>query len=142
MDGIQTGQPEDNGDSHGTPEASRTHPSLAPAPLHAGKSDHDSAASATASARRLRWRDAEQAAAQLTTSELDTLLMLIGVPFAPVMLLEQLGGLRGGAAVYRRTARLRTMGLVAELRPPVQPRYSPGLLCIRPPSAKIVVAVI
>jgi hypothetical protein len=53
---------------------------------------------------------------------------LVGVPLAPVKLLEQLGGLFGGAAVYRRMARLRTMGLVAVLRPPIQPRYSPGLL--------------
>jgi hypothetical protein len=77
--------------------------------------------------RRLRWRDAEQAAAQLTSPELDTLVTLVGVPLAPVVLLEQLGGLCGGAAVYRRIARLRLMGLVAALRPPIQPRYSPGL---------------
>src|SRR4051812_779079 len=78
--------------------------------------------------RRLRWRDAEQVAVQLTSSERETLVTLVGVPLAPIMLLEQLGGLCGGAAVYRRIARLRSMGLVAVLRPPIQPRYSPGLL--------------
>ena len=78
--------------------------------------------------RQLRWRDADAAAAQLTSSERDALVTLVGVPLAPVKLLEQLGGLFGGAAVYRRIARLRTMGLVAVLRPPIQPRYSPGLL--------------
>jgi hypothetical protein len=57
-------------------------------------------------------------------------MTLIRVPLAPVTLLEQLGGLHGGAALYRRLARLRAAGLVAELRPLIQPRYSPALLYV------------
>jgi hypothetical protein len=41
-----------------------------------------------------------------------------------------LDALNGGAAVYRRIAHLREAGLVAELRPPIQPRRGPGLLYV------------
>jgi len=128
MDGRQTGRREDEDSSRATPDAPQAHPSSTPIFVREGKTDHGVVASATTGgARRLRWRGAEQAAVQLTSSELGTLVTLVGVPLAPVMLLEQLGGLCGGAAVYRRVARLRAMGLVAVLRPPIQPRYSPGL---------------
>jgi DNA-binding MarR family transcriptional regulator len=80
--------------------------------------------------RQPRWRDAAQASAQLTLAERETLVTLIRMPLATVKLLEQLDGLRGGAAVYRRIARLRAAGLVAELRPPIQPRHSPRLLYV------------
>ena len=41
--------------------------------------------------------------------------------------IERLYGLRGGASVYRCLARLRTMGLIAELRPALRPVRNPGL---------------
>src|SRR3954451_9330968 len=56
---------------------------------------------------RPRWYDAEKAAAYLTPAERTTLLTLIRVPFADAGFLEQLEGLHGSAAVYRRLARLR-----------------------------------
>ncbi|MCC6176053.1 MAG: hypothetical protein IT305_12170 [Chloroflexi bacterium] len=83
-----------------------------------------------AAARRPVWRDAERAAARLTQAERDALAPLIRVPLATVTLLKQLGGLCGGAAVYRRLARLRAAGLVGEIRPLIQPRYSPALLYV------------
>jgi len=95
-----------------------------------GSLSHGIAPRTTVVARRLRWRHAEQTAAQITPAEQETLVTLIRVPLASVMLLEQLGGLWGGAAVYRRLARLRAAGLVAELRPLIQPRYSPALLYV------------
>jgi hypothetical protein len=91
-----------------------------------GRLSRDTAPCAISVARRPVWRDVEQIAAQLTHVERATLMTLIRVPLAPVTLLEQLGGLHGGAALYRRLARLRAAGLVAELRPLIQPRYSPA----------------
>src|SRR5436190_6902461 len=79
---------------------------------------------------RPRWRDAEQLAASLTNAERETLSTLILLPLAEVKLLQQLDALNGGAAVYRRIAHLREAGLVAELRPPIQPRRGPGLLYV------------
>ena len=75
---------------------------------------------------RPRWRDAEQIVASLTNAERATLCTLIRVPLAEVKLLQQLDALNGGAAVYRRIARLRETGLVAELRPPIQLRRGAG----------------
>lgn len=77
---------------------------------------------------RLCWRDAEQAAARLTPAERETLRMLIRLPFADVTLLTHLDGLSGGAATYRRVSRLRSTGLVAALRPPIDVGHSPALL--------------
>ena len=42
--------------------------------------------------------------------------------------IERLYGLRGRASVYRCLARLRTMGLIDELRPALRSRRNPGLL--------------
>ncbi|MCC7370441.1 MAG: replication-relaxation family protein [Chloroflexi bacterium] len=130
MDG---GQPRRAGDLD---ETSTTH-TVAPAVLRATAAtaekrclSHGTAPRAISVARRPVWRDAERAAAGLTQAERDTLTTLIRVPFATVTLLEQLGGLCGGAAVYRRLARLRAAGLVGEVRPLIQPRYSPALLYI------------
>lgn len=95
-----------------------------------GSLSDDTAPCVIAGARRPVWRDAERAAARLTQAERDTLTTLIRVPLATVTLLERLCGLCGGAAVYRRLARLRAAGLVAEIRPLIQPRYSPGLLYV------------
>jgi hypothetical protein len=79
---------------------------------------------------RPRWRDAEQLTASLTNAERETLNTLLLLPLAEVRLLQQLDALNGGAAVYRRIARLREAGLVAELRPPIQPGRGPGLLYV------------
>jgi hypothetical protein len=80
--------------------------------------------------RRHCWRDAEQEAARLTAAERETLKLLIRLPFADVSLLEQIHGLRGGAAIYRRIARLRSAGLVGVLRPPIERGHSPGLFYV------------
>ena len=100
------------------------------ATAHRGRLSHDTAPCMIGVARRPVWRDAERAAARLTQAVRDTLTTLIRVPLATVTLPEQLGGLCGGAAVYRRLARLRAAGLVAEIRPLIQPRYSPVLLYV------------
>lgn len=119
-------------------ETSTTHTvAVAPAVLRATAAtaekrslSHGAAPQVIAAARRPVWRDAERAAARLTQAERDALTTLIRVPLATVTLLEQLGGLCGGAALYRRLARLRAAGLVGEIRPLIQPRYSPGLLYV------------
>jgi hypothetical protein len=77
---------------------------------------------------RPRWRDAARIAASLTNADRETLHTLISVPLTEVKLLQQLDALDGRAAVYRRIARLRKAGLVAELRLPIQPGRGPGLL--------------
>jgi hypothetical protein len=117
-------------------ETSMTH-TVAPAVLRATTAaaeqrslSHGTAPRAISVARRPIWRDVERAAARITQAERDTLTTLVRVPLATVTLLEQLGGLCGGAAVYRRLARLRAAGLVAEIRPLMQPRYSPALLYV------------
>lgn len=117
-------------------ERSTTHavavvaPRTAVAPAEKRSLSHGTAPRTISVAGRPVWRDAERAAARLTQAERDTLTTLIRVPLATVTLLEQLGGLHGGAAIYRRLSQLRAAGLVAELRPLIQPRYSPGLLYV------------
>ena len=84
----------------------------------AGPGRHDGFAGVTPSKRprvsRARARNSEE---------------LIRVPFADVTLLERLDG-SGGAAVYRRIARLRSAGLVGTLRPSIDPGHGPVLLYV------------
>lgn len=74
-----------------------------------------------------RWRDAEAAASRLTESDRRALLLLVRLPLIWEAAIERLYGLRGGASVYRCLARLRTMGLIAEMRPALRPVRNPGL---------------
>src|SRR4051812_35412175 len=90
----------------------------------------DSAGCGAASQPRLHWHDVEDAAARLTPADHMTLKMLIRVPFADITLLTQLDGLHSGAAIYRRIARLRSGGLVDELRPTIELGHGPGLVYV------------
>ena len=62
------------------------------------------------------WRDVESAASRLTEGDRRTLLLLVHLPLIWEAAIERLFGLRGGASVFRCLARLRSMGLVGELR--------------------------
>src|SRR4051794_26969132 len=75
-----------------------------------------------------RWRDVEAAARDLTESDRRMLLLLVHLPLIWEAAIERLYGLRGGASVYRCVARLRTMGLVGEMRPALRARRNPTLL--------------
>jgi len=74
-----------------------------------------------------RWRDAEAAANRLTESDRRALLLLVRLPLIWEAAIERLYGLSGGASVYRCLARLRTMGLITEMRPALRPVRNPGL---------------
>ena len=78
---------------------------------------------------RRRWRDAEAAARTLKKrpAERRTLLLLARLPLLPEVVLERLVGLRGGTSVYRTLRHLADNGLIAALRPPVQPGHGPSL---------------
>jgi hypothetical protein len=74
------------------------------------------------------WRDVEAAASHLTEGDRRTLLLLVHLPLIWEAAIERLLGLRGGASVYRCLARLRSMGLVGEMRVALRARRNPGLL--------------
>ena len=74
-----------------------------------------------------RWRDAEAAANRLTESDRRAILLLVRLPLIWEAAIERLYGLSGGASVYRCLARLRTMGLITEMRPALRPVRNPGL---------------
>ncbi|MCC6177438.1 MAG: replication-relaxation family protein, partial [Chloroflexi bacterium] len=74
-----------------------------------------------------RWRDAEAAANRLTESDRRSLLLLVRLPLIWEAAIERLYGLSGGASVYRCLARLRTMGLITEMRPALRPVRNPSL---------------
>ncbi len=75
------------------------------------------------------WHDAEAAAKALKkrTGDRRTLLLLAHLPLLPEAMLERLAGLRGGASVYRGLGRMADEGLIAAIRPPVQPGHGPRL---------------
>jgi hypothetical protein len=75
------------------------------------------------SVQRGRRRGPGSPGSSASPEQLNTLIVL---PLAEVTLLQQVDALSGGAAVYRRIARLREAGLVAELRPLIQPGREPG----------------
>lgn len=70
---------------------------------------------------RLRWRDAEQAARQLTArpGDVRTLIFVARLPLVHEYVLQSLTGLQGGASIYRSLSRLRQDGLLASMRPPL-----------------------
>ncbi|MCC6178482.1 MAG: replication-relaxation family protein [Chloroflexi bacterium] len=74
------------------------------------------------------WRDIEAAASRLTEGDRRLLLLLVHLPLIWEAAIERLLGLRGGASVYRYLARLRSMGLVGEMRVALRARRNPGLL--------------
>ncbi|MCC6177286.1 MAG: replication-relaxation family protein [Chloroflexi bacterium] len=78
--------------------------------------------------RRDLWRDVEATANRLTDGDRRALLLLVHLPFIWETAIERLYGLRGRASVYRCLARLRTLGLIADMRPALRPRRNPGLL--------------
>jgi hypothetical protein len=75
-----------------------------------------------------RWREVEAVASRLTEGDRRTLLLLVHLPLIWEAAIERLLGLRGGASVYRCLARLRSMGLVDEMRVALRARRNPGLL--------------
>jgi hypothetical protein len=75
-----------------------------------------------------RWYDVEATANRLTEGDRRALLLLVHLPLIWEAAIERLYGLRGGASVYRCLARLRTMGLVGEMRVALRARRNPGLL--------------
>jgi DNA-binding PadR family transcriptional regulator len=77
----------------------------------------------------MTWRDAETEAMRLPRRPADhqILQLLTHLPLAPERVLENLVGLHGGASLYRRLDRLANAGLVAAIRPPVQPGYAARL---------------
>ncbi len=80
-------------------------------------------------ATRRHWRDAEAATTVLAERPADhrTLLLLARLPLLSAAVLERLTGLRGGASVYRGLRRLADHGLIAAIRPPLQPGHAPRL---------------
>lgn len=78
-------------------------------------------------ARRTTWRDAEGAAAALTTPGRDLLELLATLPLAPADVLARLRGSAGPAATYRHLDRLRAAGLADAVHAPLGPRRSPLL---------------
>jgi hypothetical protein len=72
--------------------------------------------------RRDLWRDVEVTANRLTESDRRALLLLAHLPLIWEAAIERLYGLRGRASVYRCLARLRTMGLIADMRPALRSR--------------------
>lgn len=78
---------------------------------------------------RRQWRDAEVAANELGAWAGDrrTLPLLARLPLLPAAVLERLGGLRGGASLYRGLRHLVAAGLIAGIRPPVRAGHGPRL---------------
>src|SRR5687767_3679730 len=74
------------------------------------------------------WRDVHATASRLTEGDRRILLLLVHLPLIWEAAIERLFGLRGGASVYRCLARLRSMGLVNEMRVALRARLNPGLL--------------
>jgi hypothetical protein len=74
------------------------------------------------------WRDVETLANRLTESDRRALLLLVHLPLVWEVAIERLCGLQGGASVYRCLARLRSTGLVGELRPALRARRNASLL--------------
>ena len=74
------------------------------------------------------WREVEATASRLTEGDRRALLLLVRLPLIWEAAIERLFGLRGGASVYRCLARLRSMGLVGEMRVALRARRNPGLL--------------
>ncbi len=78
---------------------------------------------------RPHWRDAGEATAWLVgkNSLRGVLLLLARLPLLHAKVIERLGGLRGGASVYRCLEQLRGSGLVGVLQPALRPGHSPRL---------------
>lgn len=77
--------------------------------------------------KRLRWREAQEAAKSLKDNDRRTLWLLACLPLLPEDVIERLYGLRGAASVYRCLARLRKAGLVATVQPAIRDGRSPRL---------------
>lgn len=80
--------------------------------------------------RTVQWRDALAAADKLREADWRILLLLVRLPFLPAEVLRQLLGLAAHPILYKRLRRLEALGLVAAIRPSLQPRRSPRLFYV------------
>ncbi len=78
---------------------------------------------------RACWRDAEEAVRWLAgkNSVRSILLLLARLPLLSERVMERLGGLHGGASVYRSLEQIHDRGLVAAIAPALRPGHSPRL---------------